>query len=187
MDRLCNFYINPPQVKLISLVKERYMQTLLAIENRFSHLLDELIVFIANIDVAISNAKCTKSMNLTRPILCANTNAYEAIGLRHPIIEANEQRGVYIPNDIYLGEGIESKHNHITLNASNGNEVKGVLLYGINSSGKSSLMKSIGLSVILAQAGFYVPAVELKLGMYDKLFTRIVLKITSTKVSQPLL
>ena len=162
------------QVKLISLVKERYLQTLLALENRFSHLLEELIVFVANIDVAISNAKCTQQMSLTRPLLQTNTNAYEAIGLRHPIIEANEQRGVYVPNDIYLGKGIETEHNHITLNASNGAPVHGVLLYGINSSGKSSLMKSIGISVILAQAGFFVPATELKLGMYDKLFTRIV-------------
>ena len=162
------------QVKLISLVKERYLETLLALENRFSHLLYELTSFIANIDVAISNAKCAKSMNLTRPILEESCNAYEAIGLRHLIIESNEQRGVYVPNDIYLGEGLETKHNHITLNASDGAKVNGILLYGINSSGKSSLMKSIGLSVILAQAGFFVPAQELRLGMYEQLFTRIV-------------
>jgi len=162
------------QVKLIALVKERYLQSLTSLENRFSHLLDELIVFIANIDVAISNAKCTKSMNLCRPQIMNAVHAFEAIGLRHPIIEANEQSGVYVPNDIYLGQGIESQHNHITLNASEGKPVNGVLLYGINSSGKSSLMKSIGLCVILAQAGFFVPATELKLGMYDKLFTRIV-------------
>ena len=162
------------QVKLVSLVKERYLQTLLSLENRFSHLLNELTVFIANIDVAISNAKCAKSMNLTRPILEESYNAYEAIGLRHLIIESNEQRGIYVPNDIYLGEGLETKHNHITLNASDGAKVNGILLYGINSSGKSSLMKSIGLSVILAQAGFFVPAQELRVGMYEQLFTRIV-------------
>lgn len=162
------------QVKLIALVKERYLESLASLEKRFSHLLDELIIFVANIDVAISNAKCTKSMNLSRPQIMNDVNAFEAIGLRHPIIEANEQSGVYVPNDIYLGQGIESQHNHITLNASEGKAVNGVLLYGINSSGKSSLMKSIGLCVILAQAGFFVPATELKLGMYDKLFTRIV-------------
>jgi len=164
------------QIKLVSLVKERYLETLLALENRFSRLLDDLIVFIANIDVAISNAKCTKSMNLVRPVLENNTqsSAYEAIGLRHPIIEANEQSGIYIPNDLYLGQGIETKHNHITLSASEGKQVNGVLLYGINSSGKSSLMKSIGLSVILAQAGFFVPATNLKLTIYEQLFTRIV-------------
>ena len=162
------------QVKLISLVKTRYLQSLNEIENRFSRLLDELILFVANIDVAISTAKCTKTMQLTRPIITQEHSGFEAIGLRHPIIESNEQGGIYIPNDIYLGEGIETQHAHIMLNASQGNRVNGVLLYGINSSGKSSLMKSIGLCVVLAQAGFFVPAVELKLGMYDKLFTRIV-------------
>ena len=167
-----NFESN--QVKLISLVKERYVQSLEEIENSFSHLIDELIVLIANIDVAISNAKCAKSMNLTCPTIVDGASGFEAIGLRHPIIEANEQSGVYVPNDIYLGSGIETTHRHITLLASENQEVNGVLLYGINSSGKSSLMKSIGISIILAQAGFFVPAKELKIGLYDKLFTRIV-------------
>ncbi len=163
------------QVKLVSLVKQRYIESLDVLENRFSLLLDKLIAFIANIDVAISNAKCSKQMNLTRPII-EDGNFYEAIALRHPIIEANDERGIYIPNDVFLGENNSTKHNHITLNASDEEDVLGVLLYGINSSGKSSLMKSIGLSVVLAQAGFYVPAVELRFGLYDKLFTRIVSK-----------
>jgi len=164
------------QVKLVSLIKQRYLESLDELDKRFSHFLDEIISFVANIDVAISNAKCAKSMQLTRPIIIDDVDGYEAIGLRHPIIEANENSGIYVPNDIYLGEGIETKHNHIMLNASGGEAIKGVLLYGINSSGKSSLMKSIGLSIILAQAGFFVPAIELKFGMYDKLFTRIVSK-----------
>jgi DNA mismatch repair protein MutS len=164
------------QVKLVSLVKSRYLESLDDLDKKFSHLLDEIISFVADIDVAISNAKCTKSMNLTRPIIVEEGNGYEAIGLRHPIIEANENSGIYVPNDIYLGSGIDTKHNHITLNASGGEAVDGILLYGINSSGKSSLMKSIGISVILAQSGFFVPAVELRFSMYDKIFTRIVSK-----------
>ncbi|WP_294951010.1 DNA mismatch repair protein [Sulfurovum sp.] len=163
------------QVKLISLVKQRYLESLDMLENRFSLLLDNLIAFIANIDVAISNAKCSKSMNLSRPII-EEGNFYEAIGLRHPIIEANDERGIYVPNDMFLGENNNPVHNHITLNASDEEDVYGVLLYGINSSGKSSLMKSIGLSIVLAQAGFFVPAAELRFGLYNKLFTRIVSK-----------
>jgi DNA mismatch repair protein MutS len=161
------------QVKLVSLVKQRYIESLDILENRFSLLLDKLITFIANIDVAISNAKGTKRMNLSRPFI-EEGNFYEAIALRHPVIEANDERGIYVPNDIFLGKYNHTTHNHITLNASDGEDVLGVLLYGINSSGKSSLMKSIGLSVVLAQAGFFVPAVELRFGLYDKLFTRIV-------------
>lgn len=166
------------QIKLISLVKQRYVESLDLLENRFSLLLDKLIDFIADVDVAISNAKCAKTMNLSRPIIQTpedeNNYFYEAIALRHPIIEANDERGIYVPNDIFLGTHTKTEHNHITLNASNNQDVLGVLLYGINSSGKSSLMKSIGLSVILAQGGFYVPAVEMRFTLYDKLFTRIV-------------
>jgi len=161
------------QVKLIALVKQRYIESLDLLENRFSLLLEKLILFIANIDVALSNAKCTVKMNLTRPLI-EEGRFYEAIGLRHPIIESNDERGIYVPNDLFLGENNQTKHNHITLNASDGEDILGVLLYGINSSGKSSLMKSVGLSVVLAQAGFFVPAVELRFGLYEKLFTRIV-------------
>ena len=165
------------QVKLISLVKSRYIESLDLLENRFSLLLDKLISFVANIDVSLSNAKCSISMNLTRPIIETNEDSfYEAIGLRHPIIEANDERGIYVPNDIFIGKNIETSHDHITLNASDNKDVLGVLLYGINSSGKSSLMKSIGISVVLAQSGFFVPAVELRLSLYEKLFTRIISK-----------
>ena len=160
------------QVKLVSLVKHRYIESLDLLENRFSLLLDKLIIFIANIDVAISNAKSSKTMNLSRPII-EEGNFYEAVALRHPIIESNDERGIYVPNDVFLGANNGTRHNHITLNASDGEDVLGTLLYGINSSGKSSLMKSIGISVVLAQAGFFVPAVELRFGLYDKLFTRI--------------
>ena len=162
------------QVKLVSLVKQRYLESLELLEHRFSLLMDQLITFIANIDVAISSAKCIHTMNLTRPQI-EEGNFYETVGLRHPIIESNHERGIYVPNDVFLGDAsVTTPHNHITLNASDGHDILGVLLYGINASGKSSLMKSIGLSVVMAQAGFFVPAVELRFGLYDKLFTRIV-------------
>ena len=165
--------VESDQVKLVALVKERYAESLAQIEKRFSLLIDRLVGFIADIDVAVSNAVCARTMNLTRPELI-ESNTYEAVALRHPIIEANEKHGIYIPNDVYLGELGGTTHDHVMLDASGDQELRGVLLYGINSSGKSSLMKSVGLSVVLAQAGFFVPAVELKLGIFQKLFTRIV-------------
>ncbi len=165
------------QTKIISLVKTQYLSSLEEIENRYSSLLERLIEYIAQIDVAISNAKATIEYNLVKPNIVKGKNYYEAIGLRHLIIEASEENGIFIPNDIYLGEVKENiNHNHITIEASENSEVRGVLLYGINSSGKSSLMKSIGISIILAQAGFFVPAIEFNFSMYDKVFTRIVSK-----------
>jgi DNA mismatch repair protein MutS len=54
-----------------------------------------------------------------------------------------------------------------------GANIRGVLLYGINSSGKSSLMKSIGIAVTLAQAGFFVPVKAMKFSLFDGVYTRI--------------
>jgi DNA mismatch repair protein MutS len=57
-----------------------------------------------------------------------------------------------------------------------GHDINGVLLYGINSSGKSSLMKSIGIATLMAQSGFFVSAAVMKFSIFDSLFTRIVSK-----------
>ena len=74
--------------------------------------------------------------------------------MRHPIVE-------------YISKDYEYKPQSISLNGN------GILLYGINSSGKSTLMKSIGLNVILAQIGYYVAAESFELNPYKSLFTRI--------------
>jgi DNA mismatch repair protein MutS len=161
------------QIKLIAQIKERYSETLENIEARFGKLLERLIDFIAQIDVAVSGARSAKLMNLTRPEI-VKESIFEAVGLRHLIIESNQKNGIYVPNDIYLGKFTQTEHNHIMLEATNDKDVGGVLLYGINSSGKSSLMKSVGLALILAQSGFFVPASKLRLGLFNKLFTRIV-------------
>jgi DNA mismatch repair protein MutS len=82
-----------------------------------------------------------------------------------------------VPNDIFLGDASQKEFKeHITLDASEEKDVFGVLLYGINSSGKSSLMKSIGLCVVLSQGGFFVPAASFRYSMVDKVLTRIVSK-----------
>jgi len=131
------------------------------------------------LDVAISNAKCATLYRYTKPQLLEKCDEpfFEVIGLRHPIIESREENGIYVPNDIYLGKKRKDiQTDHITLSASKREEVRGVLLYGINSSGKSSLMKGVGIAVIMAQAGFFVPATELRFTMFDKIFTRIVSK-----------
>ena len=164
------------QLKLTSLVKEAFDNTLSSIELKYSALLERVIAFIGEIDFAISGAKCASLYNYTKPEI-VDKRVLEFVALRHPIIESREENGIYIPNDIYLGSPSDStSHPHITLEASGGREVKGILLYGINSSGKSSLMKSIGIATIMAQAGLYVPAAMMRFGLVDKIFTRIVSK-----------
>jgi DNA mismatch repair protein MutS len=157
-DEISSLYITN-QVKMISLVKKRYDESLEDIDKKYSILLENIISHIGSLDVAISSANCADNFRYTRPKLYpkSDNRVLKATELRHPIIESREENGIYIPNSITF----DSDH-------------LGVLLYGINSSGKSSLMKSIGIAVVLAQAGFFVPAKSLEFTLFDKVFTRIV-------------
>lgn len=170
--------------KIVELNKLVFKEKLVEFEKKFSLLLEELVQFIAEVDLTVSNIKTAKKYNYVCPKIVKTKeeeNFIELIDLRHPIIEANEEQGIYVPNDIILGElsyaSKEYKNNVIIKNSNpvntNNNKMHGVLLYGINSSGKSSLMKSIGIAVILAQAGFYVPAKSMRFSIFDAVYTRI--------------
>jgi len=153
-------------------------------DKKFSEMLSELVAFIAEVDVTISNIKMSKRYNYVCPKIVkskSDENFLELIGSRHPILEMGEERGIYIPNDIILGNLNLAKkelNDNVILKNSKpltilDNHMNGILLYGINSSGKSSLMKTIGLCVILAQSGFFVPATSMRFSIFESLFTRI--------------
>ena len=78
--------------------------------------------------------------------------------LRHPIVEVLDASVPFIGNDVSLGES---------------DKETGMLLYGLNAAGKSTLMKSIAIAIIMAQAGMYVPASEFSFYPYKSLFSRI--------------
>ncbi len=117
--------------------------------------------FIAELDVLQSNSLAAVENGYSRPNLDSTPgNSYLKAGLiRHPIIEHIMQTSAYVPNDIALGADAESQD--------------GILLFGVNAVGKSSLMKSLGLAVIMAQAGMYVAASQFVYRPFKYLFTRI--------------
>ena len=168
------------QTRIVALIKQSYGESLQLLEKRYAQLLERIIAFVGRIDVAIATAKAAERYNYVRPEILQREKeeqTLELIGLRHPLIESREENGIYIPNDLLMGDLPKKvEHDHVTLQAGEGEPVRGVLLYGINSSGKSSLMKSVGMAVIMAQAGFFVPAAAMRFHLFDKLFTRIVSK-----------
>jgi len=83
------------------------------------------------------------------------TSSFSIKGVRHPLVEASSTRAVYVQHDISL------------------NEEKGWLVYGMNASGKSTLMKATGICILLAQAGCFVPAREMTLTPFKAIYTRI--------------
>jgi DNA mismatch repair protein MutS len=170
--------------KIITLVKERYITMQSMFERRYALLFDRIISYVADLDVAMSSARIAQRYNYSRPVIIetrADENFLQMMQLRHPLIEMQESSGIYVPNDIVMGEKsyvMKPYPSSVMLESSleQGVNIDGVLLYGINSSGKSSLMKSIGVAVLMAQSGFFVSASSMRFSLFDSLFTRIVSK-----------
>ena len=87
-----------------------------------------------------------------------NDSYVKANDLRHCLIEHINTSEIYVTNDIELGQGTEQD---------------GILLYGTNAVGKTSLIRAIGIAVIMAQAGLYVPCSSFEYMPYQSIFTRI--------------
>jgi DNA mismatch repair protein MutS len=170
--------------KIVSLVKERYALLQGVYERRYSLLFDRVIAYVADLDVGVSSAKVAEAYKHSRPMIVEakkDENFMQIMQLRHPLIETQERAGIYVPNDIVMGvrDYMDLPHPKtvmLNLNVHDGHNINGVLLYGINSSGKSSLMKSIGIATLMAQSGFFVSAAVMKFTLFDSLFTRIVSK-----------
>lgn len=136
-------------------IKMHYFDVLKQYTNKYNYLFIILKELIEIIDVCNSNLKCSIKYNYTRPIIENSISAsFEAIQIRHPIIERLGTN--YIPNDIMLT-----------------NIKNGILLYGINSSGKSSLLRAIGINIILAQCGLYVPCSKFVFSPFDTIITQV--------------
>ena len=170
--------------KIVTLVKEKYIKLQLVYERRYALLFDRVISYVSDLDVGVSSSKVAQNYKHSRPMIVDakdDENFMQIMQLRHPLIETQERGGIYVPNDIVMGsrDYMDLPHPEtVMLNVSvhDGHDVNGVLLYGINSSGKSSLMKSIGIATLMAQSGFFVSAAVMKFSIFDSLFTRIVSK-----------
>ena len=149
------------QKKLGAMCYDKYTEFLKSFDTAFGELLGVLTSHIAELDVTATNAFNAVSYGYNRPTVNKNAvSSFTAVGIRHPIIERLQTGLEYTANDISLGSG-----------SSDG--AIGMLLYGINAVGKSSLMKSVGLNIVMAQSGMYVACNDLQIVPYNSLFTRI--------------
>ncbi len=120
---------------------------------------DDIEAWISHVDVTFTLARVATERGFCRPVLRAgDAGAVHATGLRHPLIEAQQVRTEYVRHHVQLGVDAAQE---------------GWLVYGMNASGKSSLMKAVGIAVLLAQCGSYVPAETFTLQPFHALYTRI--------------
>lgn len=122
----------------------------------YSKLFIELKHFIQIVDITKSNLKCATKYNYSMPrITDAPDSFLNFKEIRHPIIERISDTE-YVTNDI-------------TLN----NECPGIVLYGLNSCGKSSLLRAIGINLVMAQAGLYVACRDFEYNPFSTLISQV--------------
>ena len=113
-------------------------------------------VALATIDVLLSLAEAASSFHFVRPKIDRDLTISIREG-RHPMVERALGRGSFVPNDCIL----DPESQQI------------LMLTGPNMAGKSTYMRQVALIVILAQMGSFVPASEARIGLVDRIFTRI--------------
>ncbi|MGI9141300.1 MAG: DNA mismatch repair protein MutS [Gemmatimonadaceae bacterium] len=110
---------------------------------------------VAELDVFSSLAEVAERESYVRPAM-SDGYALAIEGGRHPVVERMMPRERFIPNDIALDE-----HARV------------IIMTGPNMAGKSTILRQVGLIVLMAQIGSYVPARSASIGIVDRLFTRV--------------
>jgi DNA mismatch repair protein MutS len=116
---------------------------------------------LAELDVATAGAVWAEASSAVRPQI-VDAPVFEAEGLRHPVVEAALKK---------QGDGFTANDTRLDASGTSGPRLQ--LVTGPNMAGKSTYLRQCALAVILAQAGFYVPARALTLGLADRIFSRV--------------
>jgi DNA mismatch repair protein MutS len=149
---------------MVSLLYYSFIESL----HEYYHDFENMTAFVSAVDIIQNRCYVARKYRYCRPVIAdADTDAdadaaaaaappsfVRATGLRHCLIERINEEECYVTNDVELGG-------------------TGMLLYGTNAVGKTSLIRSIGVAVIMAQAGFYVPASSFVYRPYRAIMTRI--------------
>ena len=113
---------------------------------------------VAKTDCLLSFAKSAAEHRYVRPVVEAADTVLDIKQGRHPVIETQLPAGeTYVPNDVYL----DDRRQQI------------MIITGPNMAGKSALLRQTALITLMAQTGCYVPAESARIGLVDKIFTRV--------------
>ena len=155
-EKQLNDEICKANVDINKIVQNKYYAVVDVIKTTYKKQLKDLVIAIESIDFYCACVHNNHIFRLCAPDIETSSASghIDARGLRHIIIENINKNIEYVSNDITLNKN-------------------GIILYGINASGKSSLMKSLGIALIMAQSGMFVPASSFTFHPYTSIYTRI--------------
>ena len=142
--------------RILALEEQLYNQLVVDMQQFIPQIQTNAAV-IAQLDTLLSFARTAQENHYVRPVISDDLMLDIKQG-RHPVIEQQLPPGErYIPNDVYL----DAKQQQI------------IIITGPNMAGKSALLRQTALITLLAQVGSFVPAESAKIGLVDKIFTRV--------------
>ena len=141
--------------KVINLEYKAFTDVRDAIEKQIQRI-QKTSNIVATLDVITSFATVAEEMNYVKPVV-DNDGIIDIKDGRHPVIEKMSQAGEFVPNDTYL----DKSANRLAI------------ITGPNMAGKSTYMRQVALITLMAQIGSYVPASQARIGVVDKIFTRV--------------
>ena len=141
--------------KVVNLEYKAFTDVREAIEKQIQRI-QKTSNIVATLDVLTSFATVAEDMNYVKPVV-DNDGIIDIKDGRHPVIEKMSQAGEFVPNDTYL----DKSSNRLAI------------ITGPNMAGKSTYMRQVALITLMAQIGSYVPASEARIGVVDKIFTRV--------------
>ncbi|WP_026735664.1 DNA mismatch repair protein MutS [Fischerella sp. PCC 9605] len=132
---------------------------------------------VAAVDVLCGLAELAVHQGYCRPEMVEGREIYIVDG-RHPVVEQSLPAGFFVPNSTQLGNRVEGignsrEENSPPLPLSPSPTPDLIILTGPNASGKSCYLRQVGLIQLMAQIGSFVPARYAKLGVCDRIFTRV--------------
>lgn len=145
------------QAEITTKTNEIYIKTIKEMYKEYSDTMSCSVKYIGYVDTSISNYTVSIMYSYSKPEITESSvdrGFLDIEGLRHPLVERINETTRYTPNNVSINQ-------------------EGIILYGLNFAGKSTLIKSIGLAVILAQAGMYVPCEKMVFSPFQNVITRL--------------
>jgi DNA mismatch repair protein MutS len=147
------------QTNLNELNNKIYVTIIEEIIKKYYVFFEKISKLITKLDVLFNKCYVSRKYSYVKPTIEKKEKSYvKAKQMRHILIEQLNENEIYVPNDLNLGLNNED----------------GKLIFGTNAVGKTSFMKSLGICIVLAQCGMYVPCESFVYHPYESLYTRIV-------------
>jgi len=186
-------------VQEVSLFYSAFMEEFISYKNTIEYIQQ----YISEVDIVECKCYIANKYNYCKPNIDKDAKKayFSCSGIRHPLIEHLQTSELYVTNDLMMGnshdgskadgskadgskadgskadgskaDGSKADGSKADGSKADGSKADGILLYGTNAVGKTSFIKSVGIAIIMAQAGLYVPCSTFTYFPYQSIFTRI--------------